>query len=278
LKGTPKERSRMPIRDLQEIKRLPRLGKIKLGTKTEGEKGYPKAADHFIAPEPVRNVYGERPKSLKIVFPTDDNPDQWLRCYSASRGLICKGDGERAVRLVDKKTGKLAGAGSEETELVEVQCEYENCEEYKRKRCRRVMCLQFMLPDVKGFGIWQLDTSSFYSIVNINSTISMLRDVIGRISFVPLELKLQPKEVQVEGRKKVIHVLQLEAPYSLAEMMKISRIPKEKLILPPPEVEKPPEDLYPEEILEEEEKNSRPEEKGKAGQKRIETEEQIKLF
>ena len=96
-----------PIKGISEIVRLPRLGKIRLGIKKENERCFlPSPTDYFVCPDEVKKVFGEKPKELRIMFPTE-NSEQWasqyLRCYSASRGLICRGDGETAVaRLVPK--------------------------------------------------------------------------------------------------------------------------------------------------------------------------------
>src|SRR5262245_30112806 len=63
------------IRGLSDKRRLPRLGKIRLGvTVVRGDgKSYPKATDYFVVPEIVASVLGEpRPKALPIMFPVDD--------------------------------------------------------------------------------------------------------------------------------------------------------------------------------------------------------------
>jgi len=242
----------MPIKGVSDIRRLPRLGKVRLGikeTSTKTGNPYPKAVDYFVCDDRVKAIYGEKPKELKILFPIDEEPQQWLRCYSFTRGLICKGDGETAMMLVDKETGALANRDSKETELKEVSCDPNDCPSYRDKQCRRVMNLQFLLPEVEGFGVWQLDTSSFYSIVNINSALSLLKNIIGKISMIPLKLKLIEQDVQPEGKKKKVHVLSLETPYSFAEIAQYAQMSPMQVFLPPPEVEEAPEDLFPEEVL-----------------------------
>ena len=62
------------IKDKQASVRFPRLGKIKVGIKSE--KGYPQSVDYFVptgnyAGE-VNNVYGEKTNKIKVVFPFDD--------------------------------------------------------------------------------------------------------------------------------------------------------------------------------------------------------------
>ena len=72
----------MSIKGLSETRRLPRLGKIRLGEKVEGKGGkeYPKATDHFVVPEEVAAVYGNEPKRLNIMFPLNEFPSQFLKC------------------------------------------------------------------------------------------------------------------------------------------------------------------------------------------------------
>ena len=245
----------MAIKGVSDVVRLPRLGKIRLGIKKETDNGtpYPSPTDYFVCPAEVKKVFGEKPKELRIMFPTNDQSQwasQYLRCYSASRGLICRGDGESAVARIDTKTGEIATRDAEDTELREVVCSPHNCTFYQRGQCRRVMNLQFLLPDCPGFGVYQLDTSSFHSIVNVNSSLELISGICGRLSMIPLSLKLVEQEVQPEGRRKTVRVLSLTAPYTLTEIQKYAQIPPgQTLLLPPPDSEAP-DDLFPDEILE----------------------------
>jgi len=50
-----------PIKGISEIVRLHRLGKVRLGTKEERDDGiYLIPADHFICPDEVKKVFGDR--------------------------------------------------------------------------------------------------------------------------------------------------------------------------------------------------------------------------
>ena len=244
----------MPIKGVTEVVRLPRLGKIRLGIKKENASGvsYPFQTEYFVCPEEVRKVFGVKPRELRIMFPTDDQTQwasQYLRCYSASRGLVCRGDGETAVAKIDIRNGEIAGKESIETEMKEITCNPAKCAYYQKAQCRRVMNLQFLLPDCPGFGVYQLDTSSFFSIVNVNSSLELIRGTCGRLSMLPLSLKLIGQEVQPEGKKKTVRVLSMTAPYSLAEIQRYAQIPPgQALLLPPPDNEAP-DDLFPDEIL-----------------------------
>jgi len=244
----------MAIKGVSEVVRLPRLGKIRLGIKKETDDGttYPSPTDYFVCPDEVRNVFGEKPKELRIMFPTEDESQwasQFLRCYSASRGLICRGDGETALARIDIKTGEIAVKEAISTVLSEISCRQDDCPYYERGQCKKVMNLQFLLPDCPGFGVYQLDTSSFNSIVNINSTLKLIRGICGRLSMIPLSLKLVEREVQPEGRRKTVRVLSLSVPHTLTEIQRYAQIPVgQSLILPPPDSEAP-DDLFPNEVL-----------------------------
>jgi hypothetical protein len=106
------------------------------------------------------------------------------------------------------------------------------------------------MPDVPGFGVWQLDTSSFYSIVNINSCVDLIKRLCGRISFIPLTLSLEPQIVEPPGiKRKTVHILQIRSDVKLAEIQRLARKRPETMLLPELDEEEIPTDLYPEDIL-----------------------------
>jgi len=243
----------MPIKGISDLNRLPRLGKIRLGEKSD--KGYPTKTDHFVCPAEVQEVFGAEPTELRIMFPSEDNEQwasQWYRCYSQTRGLICKGNGEQATALVDVKTGEIASKESNTTELREVSCDPETCEHYQQKRCRRVMNLQFLIPEVPGLGIWQLDTTSFHSIVSVNSCIRLIKMTCGRISGIPLTLVLEPREVQPGGKKQKVWTLTIRANVSIASLLAGEH--PQLLTIPaklPDSDNEAPDDIFPQDVLEE---------------------------
>jgi len=254
----------MPIKGISEVRLLPRLGKIRLGIKVQGDKKnpYPRAVDYFVVPEEIQPCVGEKPKKLSIMFPVED-PEvfapQFLKCYSFTQGLVCRGDGITCTRKVDTETGDVASHTTEHWEFSQMSCDPDTCPELVgdpemgiRPHCRRVMNLLFVLPDVPGLGVWQLDTSSFYSIVNINSCIDVIRGLCGRISGIPLTLSLEPREVTPPGlKKKTVHVLHLRSNLKLSELQRLATKPPQALAMPKAEEEEPPEDLFPEEVLSE---------------------------
>jgi len=244
----------MPIKGVSDVVRLPRQGKIRLGIKKENAEGiiYPEPTDYFVCPDEVKKVFGEKPKELRIMLPTEDQTQwasQYYRCYSENGNLICRGDGETAVARVETINREAGSKGKTISKLLEMPCNPDRCPMYKQGYCRRVMNLQFLLPDCPGFGVYQLDTSSFYSIVNINSSLELIRGVCGRLAMIPLSLKLIKQEVLIEGEKKPIQVLSLTTSCSLAEIQKYAQtLPGQVLLLPAPDSEAP-DDLFPPEVL-----------------------------
>lgn len=226
-----------PIKGLTERRRLPRIGKIHLGVrvKPEGKAEHPKATDHFVFdPEHPQykelvDTYGEKPKELRIIFPLDEPEQfasQYYRLYSRTRGLVCKGDGETALRMVDTTTGDKANRDSKEVQNKEMVCHGKEYPEYGRRGCGEVMNLQFLLPEVSGFGIWQIDTGSINSIMNVNNSIDLVRQIYGRVSMVPLVLALEPKEVinPEDGKKKTVRVLNIRSQDNMLDAFRKSRL------------------------------------------------------
>ena len=247
-----------PIEGISDIRWFPRLGKVRLGIKKEGQRvSYPQAVDFFVCPEEVKAVHGDMPKELPVMFPSDDIEliaPQWFKCYSYSQGLICRGDGRHCKRKVDTKTHDFANRDTKQWVLNDGICEPEHCPMIGSKQCRKMMSLLFILHEVPGLGVYQLDTSSFYSIVNMNSQLApggFLRQFTkGRIAFIPLILSVEPKEVNPPGEgRKTVHVLNVRAEVKLADLIRISRQKLAQVLLPTLEEEEPPEDLYPEGVL-----------------------------
>jgi|GEM_PF-2003394 len=247
-----------PIDKVSDIRWFPRLGKIRLGIKKEGQKGpYPSATDYFVCPEEVKGIHGDTPRELPVMFPSDDIEliaPQWFKCYSYSQGLICRGDGKHCRRKVDTETGDFANKDTREWVMTDGICEPEHCPMLGSKQCRKMMSLLFILHEVPGLGVYQLDTSSFYSIVNLNSQLApggFLRYFTGgKIAFIPLILSVEPREVTPPGvGRKTVHVLNVRADVKLADIIRISRQKPAQVLLPTLEEEEPPEDLYPEEVL-----------------------------
>lgn len=222
----PKFGSYTTIEGISDVRRLPRAGKIRLGVKKKAQSGseYPAEVSYFVANEEdfasranfekFREVYGDRPDELDIFFPVEDMRvffPQAFKKYGA-RGLVCKGNGVDFTRWHEDGTIEEGECPCPE------ECPFAYNAQNKRVECKRVGNLIFLLPRVTWAGTFQIDTSSFNSIVDINSAIDYIRPLAGRISMVPLKLRRAPKETQYEGKKATHYPMTLSFPDSAREI------------------------------------------------------------
>ncbi|MFH0769432.1 MAG: hypothetical protein V1932_07730 [Chloroflexota bacterium] len=232
----------MPIKNLSETVRLPRLGKIHLGIMVTSASGvkHPQKTDYFVCPPEVQAVFGEKPKSLRVLIPFEENEtwcEQYYKSYDRTHGLVCKGDGETAMRMVDTATGELASKDTKTSTLKEFDCEGKKCRLYQAKKCGEVLNLRFMLPEVPGLGVYQIDSGSINSILNINSSADMIKRTFGRISLIPLLLTFEPLEVNnpESGKRQTVYVLNLRTTVTLAQLAEQARSQSKTLMLEAPE-------------------------------------------
>lgn len=257
----------MAIKGLSEVRRLPRLGKIRLGIKkkTAAGKEYPAEVDYFIldpqTPSELENqklkdefhkLYGEQPKSIGIMFPVASSDvyfPQFYKRYGSGAALKCKGDGEVASCTTKEYAAGLKVLGEDEMGLIKVVCAGKECPYYKKKECTEVGTLQILLPELPGAGVWQISTGSFHSIVNVNSCIEYIKAVCGRAHMIPLTLERREQEIVHEGHKTKHYILHINMDFKLADIQRYAMIDPTKVLLelPAPEPEK--EDLLYEENM-----------------------------
>ncbi len=256
-----KEIEDMPIKGLSEIRRLPRLGKIRLGIKEKNAQGkeYPKEVPWFIldpstpAKEENENLirefhklYGENPTQIKIMFPVADPTiffQQDYKRYGSSTALKCKGDGDTATCGTAEFAAGLKIIGKTELGNPKVECKGRECQYYLSKECSECGVLSVLLPELPGAGVWQIVTGSYHSIVNVNSGIDYIRSVCGRAHMIPLTLERIPQEIGSEGKKRKHYILHINASFKLSEIQRLAQIDPEKSALALPEVEIEKEDI-----------------------------------
>lgn len=263
-----------------------RLGKIRLGEKVAGQRGeYPKATDHFVfddAAAPLRKVYDPDGKGCVMISPihVPGNPKRGDRgwdftsfwktsrsAYGKTSGLFCRcEDGETASRSnkgLDKDEKPIDPQGWAALQVYEKQegiklevgdrfdmpCPGEECPLFEKKVCKNLGTLDLMIPRVPGLGVWTVQTSSFNSIRNIESTLQQMADLLGgEIASIPLGLRLVPQQAVVEGKAKTIFVMELVCPHNLQQLAGLRRraLASGGSILAAIEGEVPmPDDLYP---------------------------------
>jgi hypothetical protein len=276
-----KEVEDMPIKGVSDVRRLPRQGKISLGVMKTAKSGkeHPAEVDYFILRPIMPNedeanrliakfhaLYGEQPKSIQIMFPMSERESifpQYYKRYGASSGLKCKGDGETAVCMSQEFTQGLSVIGEREG-MPEVVCLGENCayQQSKPPQCGRCATLQVLLPELPGAGVWQITTGSFYSIVNLNSSMDYIEAMAGRLHMIPLTLLRAPQNIQKDGKSRTHFPMNIDMAVSLKELMKWAQVDETKVLLELPAPAKELEDLTlentPEEIIHDPEPSAPP--------------------
>lgn len=250
----------MPIKNLSEVRRLPRLGKIRLGIKkTKDGKEYPAEVDHFILDpqtpsdeenkqliEDFQKLYGPQPKAINIMLPLSDIGvvfPQFYKRYGKSTLLQCKGNGEEATCSSDEFAKGLEVLRKTDFGLPVVKCQGANCSYYKDRQCTECATLQVLLPELPGSGIWQITTGSFNSIVNINSCLDYIKAVAGRFHMIPLKLERREQLIQYEGKKSRHYTLYINMDIKLMNLQKITQIEPTKILLELPEPDKDDKDV-----------------------------------
>jgi hypothetical protein len=210
------------------------LGIKKISAKTGKE--FPSETKWFVCPAEVKKIYGDEPTELNISFPLND-PEvlfpQSYKLWGSSKGLKCRGDGVTATRLND-----------DSGEMEERNCP---CELLEDGKCKQRASLVFNLPSVAIGGVYQIDLSSYHSIVDINSGIDYARALLNnQIAFVPFKLKRVPKETHSNGQKQIHYTLQLKLDITaerlkeIQEGQKVGYRPDRRY-----EIEAPKEDINP---------------------------------
>lgn len=232
----------MPIKGLSDVRRIRRGGYIRLGEMVESAKKtgvmYPRAIDHF-KPEfenkehenLFHELYGDKPTRIRVAFGHDD-PDtvfpQWFKLYGKS-GLKCKGDNETANRWQDGEMVEVECIGPEECPY---SLEHGN---HGKPGCKRLASLQFFIHGVPELAVFQINTTSYHSIVNVNTGIELLRRLTGgKLAGIWVELILKPQEVQAEGKAKTVHVLDIVIPVGLHNVNQLESAFSAPLALPEP--------------------------------------------
>lgn len=188
------------IKGLSDRRRLPLLGKIRLGLKVKTDKGteYPRETPYFVVPDEVAEIYGGKPTEIDIMLPLDDI-DAVFPCayvyYGSSKGLKCKGDGELAYTV-----------NSDTNEMGQIQCP---CDLLEQGKCKQVGRFLFMIPKVSVGGVYQISTSSFNSIVDIQSGLDYASALLGRFALIPLKLKRVKTETHHDDKKQTHYTLQV---------------------------------------------------------------------
>ncbi len=237
-------------------------------TRTKETRVYTRPAklNHFkIVPDDedllplIQELYGKEPTSIDIKLPvfiptlsSEPDPEVDLEKVRAmtfpqsltrwvKSGLVCTGDGIRAIRYDENPDG------------IELDCDTEKCEFYERGDCSESARLFVFLYRLPTFGVFRLSTRSFNSIVDINTGIDSVYAIGEMIaetnpgstlaSILPqLPLRLRVKEGRGKddkGRTIKFNKLSIDLgtgiiPYLASQELKLGAAPE---ALPPKTVD-----------------------------------------
>ncbi len=233
------------IHGLSNIRRLPRLGKIRLGEKRKNAQGkeYPAELEYFrFDPESLKRypaiveLYGEEPKELDVFCPVEDPAilfPQRYKLYGKTHGLKCTGNGLEATQFLCAKCGEMdcRCKNAARVDSPAPQCP---CDRLERNICRPVASLMVILPKIQLGGVWQIDTGSLNSIIDVNSAIALpdpsnpndpggyVRALTnGRVSWIPLKLRRVPRKTHGGGVASTHYTLQLTCEVPMETILAI---------------------------------------------------------
>lgn len=175
----------------------PLLGKIKCGMKQKADNGkeYPVSTDFFVCSGKYaslfREVYGEKPDSLLIYFPSDDPA---LVCneryeYRDNAGKkVAEGDGEEFLVYSPKAGGRIRVTTKEMPDVMDrVSSQFPS-----QKGWEVTLTLKFVLPLVNRiYGVWSFSTkAAASSIPQIRDCFDAMLAKNGKIAGVLCDLNV----------------------------------------------------------------------------------------
>lgn len=246
----PRERKQfVTVTGISDSKRLPRIGRIRLGVKqAKGDKSYPVETDYFVVEQPDANaplidralhakfveVYGKTPRSLDIILPSEDREvfaPQAYKCYGAA-SLKCIGDGADAMRLgADGKFAEVAGGcpGPD-------KCQFSlNNGRNSKPGCKFVASIFVILPKVSLGGSFQIVTGSKNAALSLSASIDAIRRMFGHVAGLAyidpemgkaataLRIVRRPVKMQYEGKSRVHYPVSIESSLTIDQILQLQR-------------------------------------------------------
>lgn len=204
--------------ELPPMERFPRVGKIRLGEQVPTKSGSslrPSKLDYFRveaeesgvtsaeAAASFHEVYGDRPTSLRAVLPGSTPADVFEGAYKLY--------GQNKLKQICDGTTcdvRMPSGGWLEQPCI---CKDVGYSKDHPQHCKLVWSLQVLLPDVKGIGVWQIDTSSEISVRRVGNWLRMMHGLTGDLALVEFVLDLVETKVAPEGKATSVYVLQPRA-------------------------------------------------------------------
>lgn len=209
---------------------LPRVGKIKIGIKSE--RGYPMSLDYFVATGKYAGLftqaYGEKPQTIQILFPDDDA--QRVCCeqyeYRDDEGrLIARGDGEN-FEVWNGTKYEVLTTEQYPNIMQSITQRYPNKLSKKDGSGWRIkLTLNFIVPMVRGIaGIWTFETNGTASTIpQIRDTFDAMLKERGFCKGIIFDLTVKYATSQRPGEKSKYPVVSLIPNESEENVLKIKK-------------------------------------------------------
>lgn len=210
-------------REVDKAPSLPQLGKIKCGIKDSG--GYPKSVDYFVPSGKYASlfseVYGERPSTILIFFPSNDAEEVCREeyVYRDNQGKkVAFGDGETFTCFNEKTESWITCEIEKYPNLMErIHAKYQS-----KKGWETQLTLHFCLPMVnKIYGVWTLVTKgAASSIPQIRDCFDAMIEKNGHIDGVLCDLNVEfcKSDSPKKSRYPVISLVPNETAQNLAKV------------------------------------------------------------
>ena len=209
------------VKDLETKFKYPIAGSLRIGEKNE--KNIPQKLDYFTVHEDSHTIPSvveqfkskyDKPTELVIKFLTDEPFETSYLRYGTS-GLLCKGDGEKAI--CKTKNGWTECACSKECQ-------------YRGKECKLTGRLYFIIKGLNIGGVWRLQTKGENAIDQISMVLNFLECMGVDIKQKEFRLATEKRTSIADGKVNkytTVNLKMIESSESKTNVDEKQTIPKE---------------------------------------------------
>lgn len=213
------------------------IGKVKTGIKND--KGLPQSVDHFIFDsdysDKLKQIYGENPTRLEIIFPGDDFEDVCNEKYELRTSKKFDGVGGRLFASGDGEEFKIYSKELDQYQIIQVPPDskddfMDNLAKTVHAEWTTTLTLRFILLKLSGvFGVFQYTTKGEASTIpQIISVLDAVYERAGRISGIPFDLIVEMVKSQRPGSPSRFPVVKLVPNLSADMLEQIKQIESDR--------------------------------------------------
>lgn len=207
------------VSDLNDEPVFPRIGKLRLGIKTEEKNGnsHPRNTDYFtfhcsseVLVKRFRDLYGEKPAAVRIMLLSENIDKVFPNSLTWYTGMLarCTGDNQSATRMwkdVAPQIQRQLAAPVSPFTKVTIPCPCDR----KGDTCTLKGRFNVMLPEIQPAAKVEVITGSIANLKEIRGVLRSYKEMLGRISFVPFTLSRHAVRMQYQGKSAVQYLIQL---------------------------------------------------------------------